>query len=137
MSVMAAVAPMRVNAKPVVPSAPRRAFVDSDSAGVLPLEFSATDTDGDVVSIEITSALPGNAPVLGTRLFGGGDRRRFTNEDAAEDAAHRREWRVVQPDGVTPGAGLLSGSTVHALTPGSKRVWFCLLYTSPSPRDRG
>ena len=119
-----AVAPVRVNAKPVVPSAPRRAFVDSDSAGVLPLEFSATDTDGDVVSIEITSALPGNAPVLGTRLFGGGDRRRFTNEDAAEDAAHRREWRVVQPDGVTPGAGLLSGSTVHALTPGSKRVWF-------------
>ena len=119
-----AVAPVRVNAKPIVPSAPRRTFVDSDRAGVLPLELVATDADGDEVSIEITSALPGNAPVLGTRLFGGGARGRRLSARAGEDEAAESEWRAVAPDGVTPGAGLLSGSTLHALTPGSKRIWF-------------
>lgn len=113
-----AVAAVRVNAKPVVPSAPRRVFVDSDFDGVLPLELLASDTDGDQVSIEITSALPGKAPVLGTRLFA----RRDSNQGGETNEAS--EWRLVAADGVSPGANLLSGSTLHALTPGSNRVWF-------------
>lgn len=109
-----AVAPVRVNAKPVVPTAPRRAFVDSAFDGVFPLAFLASDADGDAVDIEITSALPGTAPVLGTRLFGA----------ARGESEEKSEWRAVEADGVTPGAGLLSGSTLHALTPGSNRIWF-------------
>ena len=116
-----AVAAVRVNAKPVVPSAPRKVFVDSDFDGVLPLELLASDPDGDAVSIEITGALPGKEPVLGTRLFAqhGG---KHSNE--GETNANQSEWRAVAADGVSPGAGLLSGSTLHALTPGSTRVWF-------------
>ena len=110
-----AVAPVRVNAKPVVPTAPRRAFVDSAFDGVFPLAFLASDADGDAVAIEITSALPGTAPVLGTRLFA---------RTASGESEEKSEWRAVEADGVTPGAGLLSGSTLHALTPGSSRIWF-------------
>ena len=114
-----AVAAVRVNAKPVVPSAPRKVFVDSDFDGVLPLELLASDQDGDQVFIEITSALPGKAPVLGTRLFANG---RDSNQGGETNEAS--EWRLVAADGVSPGANLLSGSTSHALTPGSNRVWF-------------
>ena len=42
---------LRVNAKPVVNPAPRRVFVDENSAGALPLPFQATDSDGDDVTI--------------------------------------------------------------------------------------
>ena len=88
--------------------------MDSAFDGVFPLAFLASDADGDAVDIEITSALPGTAPVLGTRLFGA----------ARGESEEKSEWRAVEADGVTPGAGLLSGSTLHALTPGSNRIWF-------------
>ena len=116
-----AVAAVRVNAKPVVPSSPRKVFVDSNFDGVLPLELLASDPDGDAVSIEITGALPGKAPVLGTRLFAqhGG---KHSNEGETNANQKKSEWRSVAADGVSPGLGLLSGSTLHALTPGSTRV---------------
>ena len=42
---------LRVNAKPVVNPAPRRVFVDENSAGALPVAFQATDSDGDDITI--------------------------------------------------------------------------------------